>query len=138
MFSERLQIIKMKFNTWYSTALRAFDSKLASRRDESFQGFFLLNTDVMINSVSHTSHHNTLTLLQNRVPRGFNLVFLISNRANLRPLVKSRKHVNDSWQGCMLKLKCFEMYYLRENCAPDYDFIASKRYLLILLYFKKI
>ena len=93
----------------------------------------------MINSVSHTSHHNTLTLFQNRVPRGFNLVFLISNRANLRPLVKSRNksmflyHMST---GLHVKIEMFEMYYLRENCAPDYDFIASKRYLFILLYFK--
>ena len=85
----------MEFNTWYSTALRAFDSKLASRRDESFQGFFSFEHR-RYDKFSHTSHHNTLTLLQNRVQRGFNLVFLISNRANLRLLVKSRKHVNDS------------------------------------------
>lgn len=40
--------------------------------------------------------------------------------------------------GLHVKIEMFEMYYLRENCAPDYDFIASKRYLFILLYFKKI
>ena len=97
----------MKFNTWYSTALRAFDSKLASRRDESFQGFFLLNTDVMINSVSHTSHHNTLTLLQNRVPRGFNLVFLISNRDSSLNRENTSMILYHMLTGLHVKIKMF-------------------------------